>query len=83
MPTREEIQPKVKSLLGEFLPAEDLSELTDETPLITGGILDSIATLRLVGLIEEKFGVELDAREADSEHLDTISLITDLVLSKL
>ncbi len=29
-------------ILREFLPGEDPAELTEETPLITGGILDSI-----------------------------------------
>ena len=32
-------------ILKEFLPGDDRDELTDETPLITGGILDSLATL--------------------------------------
>jgi acyl carrier protein len=35
-------------ILEEFLPGEDPAELTDSTPLITGGILDSLATLKLV-----------------------------------
>jgi acyl carrier protein len=82
-PTREEIQDGLKGLLAEFLPGEDLSELEETTPLITGGILDSIATLNLVGMIEKRFGIELEAHEADSEHLDTIGLITALVESKL
>ena len=29
-------------ILREFLPGEDSNELTDRTPLITGGILDSL-----------------------------------------
>jgi hypothetical protein len=35
-------------ILREFLPGEDPAELTDATPLITGGVLDSISTLKLV-----------------------------------
>lgn len=34
-------------ILREFLSGEDPEELTDSTPLITGEILDSIATLKL------------------------------------
>ena len=82
-PTREEIQSGLKGLLAEFLPGEDLDEVTETTPLISGGILDSIATLNLVGMIEKRFGIELEAHEADSEHLDTIALITELVQTKL
>lgn len=70
-------------ILEEFLPGTRRSELTDATPLITGAILDSLATLRLVGFIEERFGVELAAHEASVDHLDTIRDIETLVRSKL
>ena len=43
-------------ILREFLPGEEPGELTDRTPLITGGILDSISTLKLVVFLEEQFG---------------------------
>ena len=70
-------------ILKEFLPGEDPNELTDATPLITGGILDSIATLKLVLFMEEKFGVTLEAHETDAEHLNTVSDIERLVRSKI
>jgi len=69
-------------ILTEFLPGEDPQELTDSTPLITGGVLDSIATLKVVMFIEERFGISLQAHEVDSEHLDTIAQIAQLVRAK-
>jgi acyl carrier protein len=69
-------------ILKEFLPGEDPSELTDTTPLITGGVLDSIATLKLVMFIEERYGISLQAHEVDADHLDTISQIAQLIHSK-
>jgi len=69
-------------ILKEFLPGEDPAELTDATPLITGGVLDSIATLKVVMFIEETFGITLQAHEVDSEHLDTIAQIAQLVRAK-
>jgi acyl carrier protein len=69
-------------ILKEFLPGEDPAELTDATPLITGGVLDSIATLKVVMFIEERFGITLQAHEVDSEHLDTIAQIAQLVRAK-
>jgi acyl carrier protein len=69
-------------IIKEFLPGEDPSELTDTTPLITGGVLDSIATLKLVMFIEERYGITLQAHEVDPEHLDTISQIAELIRSK-
>jgi len=69
-------------ILQEFLPGEDPNELTDSTPLITGAVLDSIATLKLVLFIEERFGVSFQAHEIDPEHMDTIQDVTNLILSK-
>jgi acyl carrier protein len=69
-------------ILSAFLPGEDPNELTDDLPLISGGILDSIATLKLIMHLEETFGITLEAHEADKEHLDTLNHIADLVAAK-
>jgi len=69
-------------ILREFLPGEDPNELTDDTPLITGGILDSISTLKLVVFLEDRFGVTVEAHEAGVEHLDSIGQIARLIGEK-
>ena len=69
-------------ILTSFLPGEDPSELTDVTPLITGGILDSIATLKLVVFIEDRFNIMVEAHEAGVENLDSIAQITALIAAK-
>jgi acyl carrier protein len=69
-------------ILEEFLPGEDPRELTDCTPLITGGILDSITTLKLVVFLEERFEITVEAHEAGVEHLDSIGQIARLVALK-
>lgn len=70
-------------ILGEFLPGEDPSQLANSTPLISAGILDSIATLKLVAFLEETFSIGLAAHETDAEHLDSIDRIASLVRSKM
>ena len=69
-------------ILKQFLPGEDPSELTDQTPLITGGILDSIRTLKLVVFLEDQFAVTVEAHEAGVENLDSVGQITRLVAAK-
>jgi acyl carrier protein len=69
-------------ILNEFLPGEDPQELTDRTPLITGGILDSITTLKLVVFLEEYFGITVEAHEAGVDHLDSIGQIARLIAEK-
>ncbi|BBA33497.1 acyl carrier protein [Methylocaldum marinum] len=79
----QEIKSAIKDfILREFLPGEDPNELTDSTPLITGRILDSIATIKLVLFLENQYGITVQAHETDPEYLDTIALITQLVSSK-
>ncbi len=70
-------------ILREFLPEEDPEELQSTTPLITTGILDSIATLKLVSFLEKQFSIVVAAHEADVAHLNTIDDVTRLVRAKL
>lgn len=78
------VQRTIKAfLMEEFLPGEDPQTLTDSTPLITGGVLDSISTVKLVAFLEERFGVEFQAHEMSPDHLDTLREITSTVCSKV
>lgn len=79
----EAIKQKIKGyIMDEFLPGESPDELTDTTPLISGGILDSIATLKLVMFIEETYSVAFAPHEVDKENLDTLSSMMRLLMSK-
>jgi acyl carrier protein len=69
-------------ILDEFLPGADPAELTESTPLITGGILDSIATLKIVAFLEEQYGIVVEPHEATIDYLDTLTQIALLVRSK-
>lgn len=69
-------------ILREFLPGEAPETLDDSTELITGGILDSIATVKLIAFLEEEFGVEFEAHEMNADYLNTLDDITNAVESK-
>ena len=82
-PSMQELKDTIKEyVLKEFLPGENPSALTDSTPLITGGILDSLATLKLVVFLEERFQIKIQAHETMVDYLNTISDIAQLVNSK-
>ena len=70
-------------ILEEFLEGEAPDDLTETTPLLSSGILDSVATLKLITFIEEKFGIAIAPAEADEDNLNTIAAIARLVQSKL
>lgn len=69
-------------ILSEFLPGEDPANLTSETALMSTGILDSLATLKLVAFLEKEFSIAIAPHEADVENLETIDRIVRLVTSK-
>jgi acyl carrier protein len=69
-------------VLREFLPGEEPSTLTAETPLISGGIIDSIDAVRLIVFLESEFGIEVEAFDADLDHLDTLAAIEKFVATK-
>ena len=69
-------------ILSEFLAGEDPDSLTDETPLITGWILDSIGTVRLVTHLEQRYGITLDQKDITVERFNTVSSIVRTVEAK-
>ena len=80
----EEVKQAIKEyILKEFLPGENPAQLTDSTPLITGGILDSLATIKLVVFLEQQFKIKIQAHETMADYLDTVADIAQLVSSKL
>jgi acyl carrier protein len=82
--TNEEVIRTVKEyILKTFLPGEDPKALTESTQLITGGVLDSLATLELVSFLEQQYGIELQAHEVDAANLGTLTAIASLVQSKV
>jgi hypothetical protein len=66
----------------EFLPGETRTSSPRSTPLISGGILDSIATLKLVMFFEERYGVT-SSRTRPTRSTWTPRRIDQLLQSKL
>lgn len=69
-------------ILKEILPGENPEALTDTTPLITGGILDSLATLKLVSFLEEEFSIQVQPHETGADYFNTLNDIANFVYSK-
>jgi acyl carrier protein len=79
----QDIKTTVKTfILNEYLPGEDPAALSDSTPLMTTGILDSIAVLKAVNFLENQFGITIEPHEAVVENLNTLSDIARLVTAK-
>ena len=70
-------------IVSNYLPGEALENLKDDTPLLSSGILDSLAALGLVSFIEKKYGVELDVYDTSIEQFDRIEDIARAVGRKV
>ena len=50
------IKEKVRNYLATtLLKNKNIGEITDSTPLITGGLMDSISTMQLINFLEKEF----------------------------
>ena len=78
----DKIKQQVRQFLSEILPNGKMSTVGDDTPLRTSGLLDSMGLLRLVSLVEEKFGIDVSAYEAGIENFDRIDDIAAFVERK-
>ena len=71
-------------LLQTLLPGEDPGILTDTTPLVSGGVIDSMNSLKLGLFLEHTFSIRIAPEElTNPENLETIPAIARLVASKL
>ena len=79
---------EIKAEVREYIDATFLTggngvSVDDATPLITGGLIDSVGMLGLVRFLERRFGIELLPKEVDADRLDTVDAIAQLIRRKL
>ena len=54
-------------------------EFGDDEPLVSSGLLDSQAVLRMVVFVEEEFGLDLAERGFDQNDFDSLNNLLRLV----
>lgn len=75
----EEIKKIVRDyVIEEYLEDED-EEINYDTPLISGGIVDSFSMVSLKRFLEKKYQVSIPDEEATPEAFDNVNSITKLV----
>ena len=63
---------------NEYLDDDD-DELTYDTPLISGGIVDSFSMVSLKRFLEMKYKISIPDADASPEAFDTVNKIVELV----
>jgi len=68
----------LKYVKAEYLDDED-QEITYDTPLISGGIVDSFSMVSLKRFLENKYKISIPDEQATPEAFDSVSKIAVLV----
>ncbi len=77
------IQSDIRDFVVRTCLSGDERGFDDETDLYRTGILDSFATITLVGFLGETFHVKLEPTDMTPQRLHCIESIAQLVMEKL
>jgi len=64
---------------NEYLEEDDDMEIVYDTPLISGGIVDSFSMVSLKVFLEKKYKIKIPDAKATPEAFDTVEKIAALV----
>jgi acyl carrier protein len=74
---------EIKKIVLEYVTneylEEDDDEISNDTPLISGGIVDSFSMVSLKRFLEAKYKISIPDDKATPEAFDTVNKIADLV----
>lgn len=66
-------------VIKEYLEEGDDREITETTPLISGGIVDSFSMVSLKRFLERKYSIRIPDSEATPDAFNTVESIVALV----
>ncbi|NTW08577.1 MAG: acyl carrier protein [Anaerolineaceae bacterium] len=68
----------LKYVIEEYADEDD--EITHDTPLISGGLVDSFSMVSLKRFLEVKYKISIPDADATPEAFDSVNKIAELVL---
>lgn len=76
---------EVRRVVREYVTKEYVEEgyeveITDATPLISGGLVDSFTMVSLKRFLEKTYGIRIPDAEATPDAFDSVTRIADLVV---
>jgi len=66
-------------VIEEYLEDEDEEDIDENTPLISGGIVDSFSMVSLKRFLEKKYSIQIPDADATPQAFDTVNNIVELV----
>jgi len=69
----------LKYVKNEYLDEDDDRDVTYDTPLISGGIVDSFSMVSLKRFLETKYNIQIPDAKATPDAFDTVNRIAILL----
>ena len=66
-------------IFDELASEKNLEDWEDDQSLLEGGVIDSLAILKLLSFIEEKFSITLSDDDFVPENFETINCLCSLI----
>jgi acyl carrier protein len=79
MLTKEDIK---RFIVEEFMPDTRVDDLPEDIDLISAGVIDSLAVLKIVAFIEMENDITIAIDELSAEKLNCVASIFELACSK-
>ena len=74
------VEDQIRAFIVDFFYVTDQRSLTDDTPLIDSGLVDSTGMMGVILFLESEFGIVVGDRDATPENLGSIRRIADYVM---
>ena len=69
-------------LLHDVASGSDKKAIDPDEDLIMQGMIDSLGIMKLIGFLENTFGIKVDDQELVPENFQTLRALSDLVAKK-
>lgn len=71
-----------KFIIEELMVAPPDTKLDPDESLISSGVIDSLAILRLIAFVEDTFGVTVADEDVVPENFETARIITEFIQAR-
>lgn len=71
------------AFLSSLVPGASAQSIRPDTPLLSGGLLDSLGILQLVGFLSDSFGIDVADDDFTEENFATVQTLLAFIDRKL
>lgn len=79
----ENIKKRIQELLISNTQGLIKDELLDDTELISSGLIDSFELIKLLGIFEKEFDIELPIYEIELSDFETVNSMADMIADRM